>query len=153
MASTAATETMKAPADLSVGRRAACKEGSENVLQGEVPDWLRLEAAAMDSLTSAAAAAGWVAAAAAAAAAATVVVTVAPADGPAHGSARRSGWQAESIIAAPAEERRAAIVRRAQALARRRFAWEQVAARVDRVLRDVRREARSGGGGGIGTAQ
>ena len=63
----------------------------------------------MDSLTSAAAAAGWVAAAAAAAAAATVVVTVAPADGPAHGSARRSGWQAESIIAAPAEERRAAI--------------------------------------------
>ena len=40
------------------------------------------------------------------------------------------------------EERRAAIVRRAQALARRRFAWEQVAARMDRVLRDVRRQAR-----------
>ena len=40
------------------------------------------------------------------------------------------------------EARRMAIVRRAQALARRRFAWEQVAARVDRVLRDVRREAR-----------
>ena len=40
------------------------------------------------------------------------------------------------------EEKRAAIVRRAQALARRRFAWEQVAARMDRVLRDVRREAR-----------
>ena len=40
------------------------------------------------------------------------------------------------------EEKRAAIVRRAQALARRRFAWEQVAARVDRVLRDVRRQAR-----------
>ena len=40
------------------------------------------------------------------------------------------------------EERRAAIVRRAQALARRRFAWEQVAARMDRVLSDVRRQAR-----------
>ena len=41
------------------------------------------------------------------------------------------------------EARRMATVRRAQALARRRFAWEQVAARMDRVLRDVRREARS----------